>query len=106
MKEDRSVRRLEGEKLEVERKKSLRHFRDLEVYRRRFDAVMEIFQIAKEFPVEEKFSLVDQIRRSSRSVLLRQRRSRSGLRDGTGVGLFVRDCARVLRPGGIVTRCI
>jgi four helix bundle protein len=29
---------------------------------------MEIFQITKNFPGEEKFSLVDQIRRSSRSV--------------------------------------
>jgi four helix bundle protein len=52
----------------VERKKELRHFRDLEVYRRGFDAAMEIFQITKAFPAEEKFSLVDQIRRSSRSV--------------------------------------
>jgi len=30
--------------------------------------VMEIFEIIKSFPKEEKYSLVDQIRRSSRSV--------------------------------------
>ncbi|MBA3018756.1 MAG: four helix bundle protein [Proteobacteria bacterium] len=50
------------------RKRTIRHFRDLEVYRRAFDAAMEIFQMTKGFPSEEKFSLVDQIRRSSRSV--------------------------------------
>ena len=50
------------------RKKQIRHFRDLEVYRRGFKAAMEIFQVTKAFPSDEKFSLVDQIRRSSRSV--------------------------------------
>lgn len=52
----------------MERKRRIRHFRDLEVYRRAFDAAMAIFQMTKGFPSEEKFSLVDQIRRSSRSV--------------------------------------
>jgi len=52
----------------MERKKKLRHFRDLEVYRRGFDAAMEIYQMTKKFPSDEKYSLVDQIRRSSRSV--------------------------------------
>ena len=52
----------------LERKKSIRHFRDLEVYIRAFDAAMQIFELTKKFPPEEKFSLVDQIRRSSRSV--------------------------------------
>jgi four helix bundle protein len=41
---------------------------DLEVYRRAFDAAMTIFEMSKRFPREEKFSLTDQIRRSSRSV--------------------------------------
>jgi four helix bundle protein len=52
----------------MERKGKIRHFRDLEVYRRAFDAAMAIFQMTKTFPAEEKYSLVDQIRRSSRSV--------------------------------------
>ncbi len=52
----------------MERKKNLRHFRDLEVYRRSFDAAMSIFQMIKAFPQEERYSLVDQIRKSSRSV--------------------------------------
>ncbi len=42
--------------------------RELEVYRLAFDTAMEIFEISKNFPVEEKYSLTDQIRRSSRSV--------------------------------------
>ena len=52
----------------MERKKSVRHFRDLEVYRRAFRASMEIFEMTKTFPREERFSMVDQVRRSSRSV--------------------------------------
>ena len=52
----------------MERKGKIRHFRDLEVYRRGFDAAMEIYQMTKKFPSDEKYSLVDQIRRSSRSV--------------------------------------
>jgi len=52
----------------MERKGKIRHFRDLEVYRRAFDAAMEIFQLTKRFPTEERYSMVDQIRRSSRSV--------------------------------------
>ncbi len=42
--------------------------RDLNVYKKAFEAAMEIFNITKSFPQEEKYSLVDQIRRSSRSV--------------------------------------
>lgn len=56
-----------GEK-PIERKKTLRHFRDLEVYQVSFAGAMNIYQPTKNFPVDEKYSLVDQIRRSSRSV--------------------------------------
>ena len=42
--------------------------RDLEVYRRAFEAAMVIFRLSKQFPVEERYSLTDQIRRSARSV--------------------------------------
>jgi len=52
----------------MRRKKDIKHFRDLEVYRRAFEAAMTIFQVTKKFPAEEKYSLVDQIRRASRSV--------------------------------------
>ena len=42
--------------------------RDLDVYKLAFSAAMEIFELTKGFPKEEKYSLIDQIRRSSRSV--------------------------------------
>ena len=51
-----------------ERKKKLDHFRDLEVYQFAFSSAMEIFRITKSFPKEEMYSIVDQIRRASRSV--------------------------------------
>ena len=41
---------------------------DLDVYQLAFDAAMEIYELSKRFPVEEKYSLTDQIQRSSRSV--------------------------------------
>jgi four helix bundle protein len=46
----------------------VRSFRDLEVYKLSREVSAEIFVLSKKFPVEEKYSLTDQIRRSSRSV--------------------------------------
>lgn len=46
----------------------IEHFRELHVYQKAFEAAMKIFEVTKCFPHEEKYSLVDQIRRSSRSV--------------------------------------
>ena len=43
-------------------------FRDLKVYQLSYQLALEIFQISKDFPKEEKYSLTDQIRRSSRSI--------------------------------------
>jgi four helix bundle protein len=43
-------------------------FKDLIVYQKAYMLAMEIFEISKSFPKEEKYSLTDQIRRSSRSV--------------------------------------
>lgn len=42
--------------------------KDLEVYRVSFQLALDIFELSKFFPNEEKYSLTDQIRRSSRSV--------------------------------------
>ena len=42
--------------------------KDLIVYNRAYKLAMEIFELTKMFSVEEKYSLIDQIRRSSRSV--------------------------------------
>ncbi len=41
---------------------------DLEVYKLSFKSAMEIFEITKNFPKDERYSLTDQIRRSSRLV--------------------------------------
>ncbi len=43
-------------------------YRELRVYQSAIDLAMEIFELTKTFPPEEKYSLTDQIRRSSRSV--------------------------------------
>lgn len=43
-------------------------FRELTVYKKAFDLAMEIFEMTKRFPKEEKYELTDQIRRSSRAV--------------------------------------
>ncbi len=43
-------------------------YRDLKVYQLAYELALEIQNITKTFPKEEKYSLVDQIRRSSRSV--------------------------------------
>lgn len=42
--------------------------RDLEVYNLSFDLAMTIYRLTLKFPKEEKYSLTDQIRRSSRSI--------------------------------------
>ena len=52
----------------MQRQNTLRHFRDLEVYQIAFNSAMNIFEMTKGFPVDEKYTLVDQVRRSSRSV--------------------------------------
>jgi len=47
--------------------------KDLDVYRLAYELVMEIFELSKHFPTEERFALTTQIRRSSRSVCLNLR---------------------------------
>ncbi len=42
--------------------------KDLKVYQKAYALAMEIFQLSKSWPSEEKYSLTDQIRRASRSV--------------------------------------
>ena len=46
----------------------VRDFRKAKVYKLAFGLAMEIFEITKSFPKEERYALTDQIRRSSRSV--------------------------------------
>jgi len=58
-----------GEKdIGAQNRKPIQSHNELEVYQLAFDAAMRIFELTKGFPKEERYSLVDQIRRSSRSV--------------------------------------
>ncbi|WP_375448785.1 four helix bundle protein [uncultured Nostoc sp.] len=45
-------------------KELVRKHQDLEIYKMAFDMAMQIFELSKKFPVEERYSLTDQIRRS------------------------------------------
>ncbi len=53
---------------EREAGKRIDSFRELRVYQGAMDAAMRVFEATKSFPPEERYALVDQIRRSSRSV--------------------------------------
>jgi four helix bundle protein len=46
----------------------VKNYRELHVYKNAVDTAMELYEISKSFPQEEKYSMIDQIRRSSRSV--------------------------------------
>lgn len=48
--------------------KSIRSHRELIVWNKAMAAAMAVFEAAKGFPADERFSLTDQIRRSSRST--------------------------------------
>ncbi len=48
----------------------LQGHKDLKVYQLAYKSAMEIFNESKAFPIEERYSLTDQIRRSSRSVAI------------------------------------
>src|SRR5216117_3395513 len=47
--------------------------KDLTVYKSAYRLAMEIFELTKSFPIEEKYALTSQIRRSSRSICLNLR---------------------------------
>lgn len=48
--------------------KAVQSYKELKVYQLAFKSAMIIFSLSKNWPVKEKYSLTDQIRRSSRSV--------------------------------------
>ena len=52
----------------VQKRQLIGSYRDLDVYKMAMDGAIRLFELTKLFPSEEKFSLVDQIRRCSRSV--------------------------------------
>lgn len=49
-------------------REAYRGYRDLKVYQLSYKLALEIHEITKRYPKEEKYSIIDQIRRSSRSV--------------------------------------
>src|ERR1043166_1883053 len=65
MKEDTETR---GQGDKGIRKRTIVRRTDLEVYEMAFETAMKVFGVSKTFPAEERYSLTDQIRRSSRSV--------------------------------------
>jgi len=48
--------------------KRISSYKELRVFQNAMDAAMRIFELTKDFPPEEKYSMVDQMRRASRSV--------------------------------------
>jgi four helix bundle protein len=50
------------------RKDAIRHHWELEVHKLAVDVAMRVFESSRHWPAEEKYSLTDQVRRSSRSV--------------------------------------
>ncbi|MEH2150912.1 four helix bundle protein [Nostoc sp.] len=58
-------------------KEPIKNHQDLKVYQMAFDAAMKIFKLSKKFPVEERYSLTDQIRRSDARRLATASLSRS-----------------------------
>lgn len=51
----------------------IRSAKDLDVYQLAYRLAMQVYEISKRFPAEERYSLTSQIRRSSRSVCLNLR---------------------------------
>jgi four helix bundle protein len=51
----------------------IRTAKELEVYKKSYALAMEIFELSKNFPADEKYALTSQIRRSSRSVCMNLR---------------------------------
>jgi four helix bundle protein len=43
-------------------------FQELRVYQQAFELQQAVFEISKRFPIDERYSLTDQIRRASRSI--------------------------------------
>ncbi len=58
-----------GKKAVTQRTTAYRGFRDLTVYQAAYELAKEIHERTKQFPPAERYSLTDQIRRSSRSVV-------------------------------------
>lgn len=54
--------------LKIQDAELIENYTELRVYKLAFESAIHIFELSKNWPSEEKYSLTDQIRRSSRSV--------------------------------------
>jgi four helix bundle protein len=61
---DETAKRRDGERA----REPIRHFRDLNVYHNALAVGLQVYELSKKFPIEERYALTDQVRRSSRSV--------------------------------------
>ncbi|MEX2306501.1 MAG: four helix bundle protein [Pirellulales bacterium] len=52
----------------MEKKSKLRNYRDLAVWQRGMDIALEVYEVTKEFPADERFGLTSQLRRAAVSV--------------------------------------
>ena len=66
--------------------------KELDVYKRGYELAMEIFELTKTFPKEERYALTSQIRRSSRSVCLNLREAWSKRRSEAHFISKLTDC--------------
>lgn len=66
--------------------------KDLDVYKKSYRLAMEIFEVSKAFPAEERFALTSQIRRSSRSVSMNLREAWAKRRYEGGFVSKLTDC--------------
>lgn len=67
-KEQAKKEQVAGNKITIKTIKMINGFKDLRVYQLAFESSFGIFCLTKKFPPDEKFEMVSQIRRSSRSV--------------------------------------
>ena len=66
---EEGIRDTRGQLSEIRgQKMQIKSAKDLIVYKKAYALAMEIYQLSKSWPSEEKYSLTDQIRRASRSV--------------------------------------
>ncbi len=67
----------------------IKTFLDLDVYKLSRQLAKEIFQLTLKFPPEDKYSLIDQVRRSSRSV-------KANIAEGWGKRIYINSFKRHL----------
>ncbi|MCA1602471.1 MAG: four helix bundle protein [Acidobacteria bacterium] len=66
--------------------------KELTVYKKAYELAMRVFELSKSFPVEERYALTGQIRRSSRSVCLNLREAWAKRRYGLHFVSKLTDC--------------